>query len=100
MAELTGYPDVCEAVRARYAAGQLTAAGLTDIGIAELHTVHQCAVSPIIRARKPAGEACCSSATLDVCCESSSKEYCCGQLAADAENAPPSCKYEPGGSSA
>jgi hypothetical protein len=54
------------------------------------------AVSAIIPARKPAGEACCSSAALDVCCESSSKKVCCGEPAADSTTAPRSCACEPG----
>jgi arsenite methyltransferase len=70
---------------------QLAAAGLADIEIQETHRVHEHAGSAIVRARKPAAEACCDTAALDECCEPAAKSDCCGADAADTSQAPASC---------
>jgi ubiquinone/menaquinone biosynthesis C-methylase UbiE len=85
-------PDMDEATKADMAAytgciagaltreefvAALTAAGLTDIDIAETHRVHRHAGSAIVRARKPAAE-CCDSGAQAACCEPTAKDECCG----------------------
>jgi arsenite methyltransferase len=56
----------------------LATAGFEDIEIRHTHRVHEHASSAIIRARKPAASACCSTAEQSACCEPSAKNECCG----------------------
>jgi ubiquinone/menaquinone biosynthesis C-methylase UbiE len=66
----------------------LSAAGFEDIEIRATHPVHEHATAAIVRARKPAADACCSPTTLAHCCEPAAKEECCG---AATSAPPPSC---------
>jgi arsenite methyltransferase len=61
----------------------LGTAGFEDIEIRHTHRVHEHASSAIIRARKPTGSACCSTAEQSVCCEPAAKADCCGTPGAD-----------------
>ncbi len=67
----------------------LTGAGFADIEITPTHRVHRYAASAIIRARKPASQACCEPPTLDQCCEPAAKTGCCGAPRVD--EPPSSC---------
>ena len=67
----------------------LAAAGLGEIEIRETHRVHEHAAAAIIRAQKPASQACCEPTMLATCCEPAAKEDCCGARAAD--DPPASC---------
>jgi arsenite methyltransferase len=70
----------------------LTDAGLAEVEVRLTHRVHEHASSAIIRARKPAGDGCCDTATLSTCCETDAKSDCCGTSAAEAAaSAPSSC---------
>jgi SAM-dependent methyltransferase len=66
----------------------LTAAGFESIEIRSTHRVHEHASAAIIRARTPAGSACCTPDALAECCEPTAKADCCGTTTA---GAPGSC---------
>jgi arsenite methyltransferase len=63
--------------------GALATAGFEDIEIRHTHRVHEHASSAIVRARRPAASACCSTAEQSVCCEPAAKDECCGTRRAD-----------------
>jgi len=67
----------------------LTAAGFESIEIRSTHRVHEHASAAIIRARTPAGSACCTPDALADCCEPDAKADCCG--APTSAGAPGSC---------
>ena len=87
-------PDMDDATRADIrqwtgcAAGALTRdeferslsdARLVDVEIRETHRVRARAAAAIVRASKPADEACCTRAALEACCEPDAKPGCCGE---------------------